>query len=91
MTPETAVELYRKIHKNKNVTGQREVVLALAPYMNVSGAAISGTVSTGAGDAPTQQTAQSYAEKANGGTKLKDILAQHNDSKVFVIVIQCLG
>lgn len=84
MTPETAVELYRKIHKNKNVTGQREVVLALAPYMNVSGAAISGTVSTGAGDAPTQQTAQSYAEKANGGTKLKDILAQHNDSKVVV-------
>jgi len=84
MSPKDAVDLYRKIHKNKNVKNQREVVLAMAPYMNVSGVAISGTVSTGAGDAPTQQTAQSYAERANGGTKLKDILTQHNDSKVVV-------
>ena len=84
MNPKDAVDLYRKIHKNKNVKNQREVVLAMAPYMNVSGAAISGTVSTGAGDAPTQQTAQSYAERANGGTKLKDILTQHNDSQVVV-------
>lgn len=79
-----AVDLYLKLHKNKNVKNQREVVMALAPYMNTSGEAISGTISTGVGDAPTQYTAQTYAEKMNGGTKLKDILAQYNDSKTVV-------
>ena len=58
--------------------------MALAPYMNVSGEASSGTISTGVGDAPTQYTAQAYAEKMNGGTKLQDILTQHNDSKTVV-------
>jgi hypothetical protein len=84
ITPENAVDLYQKIHKNKNVQNQREAVMALAPYMNVSGEASSGTISTGVGDAPTQYTAQAYAEKMNGGTKLKDILAQYNDSKTVV-------
>tara|TARA_R100000951_G_C2652956_1_gene185033 strand:- start:5298 stop:7319 length:2022 start_codon:yes stop_codon:yes gene_type:complete len=84
MTSETAVDLYKKIHLNKNLKNQREVVLALTPYMNVSGAATSGTVSTGAGDATTQYTAQTYAEKMNGKTPIKDILAQHNDSKTVV-------
>lgn len=84
MAPKDAVDLYRKIHKNKNVQNQREVVMALAPYMNTSGEATSGTISTGVGDAPSQYTAQTYAEKMNGGTKLKDILTQHNDSKTVV-------
>jgi len=84
MESKDAVELYRKIHLNPNVKNQREVILALAPYMNVSGQATAGTSSTGTGDAQTQYTAQEYAERTNGGTKFKEVLAQHNDSKVVV-------
>jgi len=84
MESKDAVEMYRKIHLNPNVKNQREVILALAPYMNVSGQATAGTSSTGTGDAQTQYTAQEYAERTNGGIKFKEVLSQHNDSKVVV-------